>query len=117
MAEFGGEHLLLLLGRDEARDVDKRQKHAINLVVRGAIREDTREIVAVSAGVAYRAFGHLLPGAYPAHVLVQVRVFDAADDIGQRPPAVARDEVEQLGHGRRKTANLQISVEEDRRYL
>src|SRR5215472_15998427 len=117
MAQLRGEHLLLLLGRNEARDVDKGQKHAIDLVVCGAIREDTREIIVVSASMAHRAFRHLLAKANPAHILLQVRIIAAANNISQRSPAVARYQIEQLGDSRGKTANFQISVEEDCRYL
>jgi len=107
VAELRGQYLLLLFGRDKARNVDKCQKHTVNLIVRNAVRKDTNEIITASADMADRAFRHLLSGENPTHILVQVRIIDAADDIGQRPAAVAGDQVEQLGDRRCKTANLQ----------
>src|SRR6516225_5403605 len=106
MAELGGEHLLLRLGRDEARDVDKCKKHAVDLIVRRAVRKNADEVITVSAQMANGAFGHLFAGTDPAHVLLQVRIIDAADNIGQRPAAVARDQIEQLCNGWSKTANF-----------
>jgi hypothetical protein len=56
---------------------------------------------------------HFPSGAHPAHILFQLRIVDTADDVGQWASTVAGDQVEQLGDGRRKAPDHEISVEKD----
>ena len=82
VAELCRQHLLLLLGRNEVCHIDKSKQHAIDLIIRRAVWEDAGKEIAASAQVADGALGHLLAGTYAAHILLQVRIIDAADNIG-----------------------------------
>jgi len=67
--------------------------------------------MALPAGEAHWTLDHFT-GEYGFDVAFQLRVVDAAGNVGQRAAAVAGDETEQLGHCRRKVADHEIPVEE-----
>src|SRR5262249_60809180 len=46
-------------------------------------------------------------------VLGKPGVIELVGDIDQRPPAVARDEIEDAGYGRSEAADDELAVEED----
>jgi hypothetical protein len=46
-------------------------------------------------------------------ILGKLGVIELVGDVGQRPAAVAGDEIEDAGHGRREAADDEIAVEKD----
>ena len=51
------------------------------------------------------------------NVLKKLGVIETMGDVGQRTPAIARNEAEDAGHPRRKPADGHVAVEKDRRDL
>ena len=75
-------------GFGDAGHVGKGDEHAVDRPLRGTIGQDAHQVMrpAVAAGDAARA---ALPGCeHRLGFLPQIEIDDAADDVGQRPPAI-----------------------------
>src|SRR6201987_404197 len=79
VAELGRQYLQLLLCRYDVGDIDKNRKHAIDRIVRRAVREDTGEVMGFAVTVAYCPLDHLA-AEHRADILFEIRVVNAADE-------------------------------------
>src|SRR4029077_3371275 len=114
--ELCGKYSQLFLPSGNAGDIDKGQQDAINLTAGGAIGQDAREEVPFAVGEAYCTLDHLA-AEHPADVVLEIRVGEPTDEVGQRSAVGAGNEIEQLGYRRREAPDHEISVEENRRDL
>src|SRR5207302_3688912 len=112
----GGKHLQLFLRSGNTGDIDKGQKNAIDHIAGGVIGQDAGEEVALAVGKAHRTLDHLA-AEHRADVVLEIRVGEPTDEVGQRSAVVAGNEVEQLGDRRREAADHEISVEKNSRDL
>jgi hypothetical protein len=86
--------LLLALGRDHARDVDQGEDRPVGRLVPVEVGESAHQVVDPALAAGDPALDRTLARQHGPDVLVQPGVVELARDVGERPAAVGRDEVE-----------------------
>src|SRR5262249_17368364 len=113
MIELSHQNALLLLGLREAGHVAERQDGALDLAAPGPVRQRTHDVMRRAAAPADSPLQWLPRAERLLDVLRKRGIVEIVRNIGQRPAAVAGNETEDAGHGRRKAADNEIAVEKD----
>jgi hypothetical protein len=104
--------VLLALG-----DVDESEHHAVDDVVRRAVRTHAQQVDRAVGTALQDALDHGERAQDLLHVLLELGVGDARGDLGDRAAVVAFAQVEQVADRRGETADVQGRIEEERRDL
>ncbi len=104
------------LGRFSLGYVGEGDDHSLDMIVLGAVGQDTAGVPCSVIGLDLAVWRHLA-GKNGFGVGEQARVVDAAGQIGERPADVRSDDAEHRPRGGREETDLEIGVEEQHRDL
>ncbi len=111
------EFCLIFLELGDAGDVGKGHQHPVHPLVRGAVGQDSHQVMGLAVAAHDPALAALAAAEHRFDLVPQVEIGNLADDVGQRPAAVAIHEVEDVLDRRREAADHQPLVEKDDRDL
>src|SRR5262245_65717823 len=113
MIELGHQNALLLLGLRQAGHVAERQDGALDLAAAGPVGQRAHDVMRRAVAPVDSPLQWLARAEHLLDVLRKPGIVEMVSDISQRPAAVARNEIEDAGHGWREAADDEIAVEKD----
>src|SRR5262249_5398403 len=113
MIELGHQNPLLLLGLRQAGHVAERQDGALDLAAAGPIGQRAHDVVRSAIAPVDAPLERLARAEDLLDILGKFGVIEMVGDVAEWPAAVAGNEIEDAGYGRREAADDEIAVEKD----